>query len=207
MPLLSIFGKKKPETIKGKGHIPVERVRELSSKGFTEPEIIDMLRKEGYSAEEIEKAITEALKEKVEKEEKKEMKLPTIEDLNKPKVEEKFEVPEEVPVEYYNAPSEEYIEAYVNTRISEIEDKIKKIEARYHEILNRFQEMNKVIAEINKRGKEDFDKLLDGFEDVKKSISELGVKVSAMEKALKETLPALIESVRALSLIINELKK
>ncbi len=42
----------------GKGFVPVNRVKELSGKGFSEPEMIDVLRREGYSAEEIDRAFS-----------------------------------------------------------------------------------------------------------------------------------------------------
>ena len=47
---------------KGKGSIPVERVRDLTGRGFSEVEVIDVLRKEGYSPEEIDGALTQSLK-------------------------------------------------------------------------------------------------------------------------------------------------
>ena len=40
-------------------------VKELSDKGFSEPEMIDVLRKEGFSAEEIDRGLTQALELKV----------------------------------------------------------------------------------------------------------------------------------------------
>ena len=58
------IGKKKPEEVKkpGKGYFPTDRVKGLSNKGFSEPEIIDVLRKEGFSSEEIDRALTQVLK-------------------------------------------------------------------------------------------------------------------------------------------------
>ena len=52
-------GKKNPEKANmspGKGFIPVDKAKDMSSKGFTEPEIIDSLRKEGFNAREIDSA-------------------------------------------------------------------------------------------------------------------------------------------------------
>ncbi|MEM5843199.1 MAG: hypothetical protein QXL97_00585 [Candidatus Aenigmatarchaeota archaeon] len=61
---MSMFGglfSGKKEVKVGKGEIPVERVKNLLDKGFSEIEIIDLLRKEGFSPEEIDKALMEAL--------------------------------------------------------------------------------------------------------------------------------------------------
>src|SRR5437867_8278267 len=47
---------------KGSHGIPIDRVREMAARGFTEPEMIDILRNEGYSAEQIDRALTLALR-------------------------------------------------------------------------------------------------------------------------------------------------
>lgn len=54
-----LFGGKK-EKKEGKGEIPTEKVKNFLNKGFSEIEIIDILRKEGYSPEEIDKALMQA---------------------------------------------------------------------------------------------------------------------------------------------------
>src|SRR3989338_713027 len=58
------FMKKKDSgpTMSGGKSSPSERVGELSSKGFPEGEIIDVLRKEGYGPDEIDRAMTQVLK-------------------------------------------------------------------------------------------------------------------------------------------------
>ncbi len=53
-----LFGKKKS----AKKGIPVDLVKELSSKGLSEPEIVSILRRQGYSPSQIEKALAETLK-------------------------------------------------------------------------------------------------------------------------------------------------
>ncbi|MEM5824804.1 MAG: hypothetical protein QXW04_02135, partial [Candidatus Aenigmatarchaeota archaeon] len=54
-----LFGSKK-EKKEGRGEIPTEKVKNFLNKGFSEIEIIDILRKEGYSPEEIDKALMQA---------------------------------------------------------------------------------------------------------------------------------------------------
>jgi len=56
------FGSKKEVKI-GKGEIPVEKAKNLLIRGFSEVEVIDALRKEGYSPEEIDKALMQAVPE------------------------------------------------------------------------------------------------------------------------------------------------
>jgi len=56
------FGSKKEVKV-GKGEIPVEKAKNLLIRGFSEVEVIDILRKEGYSPEEIDKALMQAVPE------------------------------------------------------------------------------------------------------------------------------------------------
>lgn len=58
-----IFGKKPKK--RSEKEIPVDMVRNLASKGMSEPEIVSVLRKQGYSPYEIERAISIALKSTV----------------------------------------------------------------------------------------------------------------------------------------------
>jgi len=56
------FGSKKEVKV-GRGEIPVEKAKNLLMRGFSEIEVIDALRKEGYSPEEIDKALMQAVSE------------------------------------------------------------------------------------------------------------------------------------------------
>lgn len=58
-----LFSVGKKETKIGKGEIPTEKVKNFLNKGFSEIEIIDLLRKEGYSPEEISKAFLQVSSE------------------------------------------------------------------------------------------------------------------------------------------------
>lgn len=61
---MPIFGKKREDKKKriGKGFIPIDKVKELVSSNVPEGEIIEALRREGFSAEETDKAFIGALK-------------------------------------------------------------------------------------------------------------------------------------------------
>jgi len=57
---MPIFGRKKEV---GRGNIPTERIKTLILEGVAQETIINTLRKEGFSAEEIDKGLTQALGE------------------------------------------------------------------------------------------------------------------------------------------------
>jgi len=210
------FLKKKPEAFVGKGFIPVERVKELSSRGFAEPQIVDALLKEGFSVDEIDKALTQALKTSVAApaQKKEETKLPTLEDIVKE--EKPLEVPETPLAEiekYAGYPTEErysteeYIDYIVQARVAEIVEKIKEFEIKYSELEKRIENIRSQLDEFLKSRSEEQKQILDKIETFNESINDMNIKVGGLEKVFKETLPALIESVRALSELVQRLKK
>lgn len=189
---------------------PAERVKELARKGFSEPEMIEILRKEGYRPEEIDKALTESLKTAVAPpkpvtEEK--PQLPTLEELVPPKKEEKPEVPEtELPQEYYEYPLEDYLETLIQARLSEVDDKIKEFSIKYGEMEKRLASINEQLNELIKTRPQEQQQLIQKIENLAENVSETSMRMANLEKAFKEALPALIESVRALSDIVYRLK-
>jgi DNA-binding transcriptional MerR regulator len=212
MPLLP-FGKKPTA---GKGYVPVERVKDLTSKGFSEPEVIDILRSEGFSPEEIDKALTQALKLGVAEEEvppkpppkKEEPKVPTYEEIAPP---EKLEVPETSlpPPEatYPEYTTEEYIEYVVGERMVEVLEKIENLSKGQDRLEKRISELNERLSEISRIRVLEEEHMKSWMDEMKNMIENVKVGVGSLEKAFKETLPALVEAVRALSAIVKGVKK
>jgi len=204
------FLKKKEESFAIPKATPSERVRELANKGFSEPEIIEILRKEGYRPEEIDKALTESLKMTVsppKPPEEEKPRLPTLEELVPPKKEEKPEVPEtSLPQEYYEYPIEDYIDTLIQARISEVDEKLKEFSIKYGEMEKRLSSINEQLNELIKARPAEQQQLIQKIENIVESINELSIRLGNLEKAFKEALPALIESVRALSDIVHKLK-
>ena len=216
---LPFLKKKEPEIIKGKGFIPIDRVKELASKGFSEAEIIDTLRREGFSPKEIDEALTQAIKSMVAKEPKEIPRpkeeapklLPTFSDIAVEGKKEKVPTPElpetSLPEEYYyEIPSEEYIDALIEARISELKEKLTQISTKYEDLEKKIESLSSNLNELFTRKSEEYSKILDKIEELTKSFDELSLRVGAVEKAFKEALPALIESVRALSDLVAKLK-
>ncbi len=252
--MINLFGGGKKEELppktSGHGSVPVEKVKELSAKGFSEVEIIDVLRKEGYSPKEIDQALTLALKSRVEEPAPK-PKLPTLQDLqqqaqvqapvmNEPQPlqalpqNEQQTAPIQEPVpdvsfqqfqqteqqvapqipfqslqpESYPAaaPSEEVIEAIVKEKMSELEKRLTQFKMHYAELDRKMKEIHHrldSLAEARSKEQEEIMAKLDAMKDL---LSQVEGKVSSLEKAFKETLPALIESVRALSELVERIK-
>jgi len=207
------FLKKKEAELGGKGFVPVERVRELASRGFSEPEIIDVLRREGFSPEEIDKGLTQSLKMGVSGEAapslEKPSVLPTLEEIQPPTTEEMPVLPETpLPQEYYYPYStEDYIDMAIKERVAEVYERMEEIEARFAELEKNVKEaydrLNEFI-ETRASEQEEIIKMMESFKEIATSTEG---RIGSLEKAFKETLPSLIESVRALSEVVQKLKK
>jgi DNA repair exonuclease SbcCD ATPase subunit len=205
---LQIF-KKQPKTP------PVERVKELSSHGFSEPEIIDVLRREGYSPQEIDIALTQALKEKLmspsqEAKEEKTEKIPSFEEVVKKVQQEQPEqttqtlqaqpqYPQYSWEDYFN-----YIDYLIHSRVSEIAKEVEKINLKSQNLENRIEEIIRDFKEATKSREDHYDKILKKIEELNSSINELSKRINALEEIFKEILPALIDSVRSLSRLVKE---
>ncbi len=209
---------------RGKGSVPVERVRDLTGRGFSEVEVIDVLRKEGYSPEEIDNALTQSIKFaatnsssqqdfQASQPARNEQALPTLEELLPKPQQQSPQLPEtSLPQEYYqnyqqNYPTEEYVDYVVQARLGEITQKITEFSVKAQEIERRIQEVSDRISEIMNLRNAEQTQILSKIETFKDSSSDIEMRIGGLEKAFKETLPALIESVRALTDLVQRFKR
>lgn len=221
------LGKKKPEEVmrSGKGHIPTERVGSLSDKGFSEPEIIDVLRKEGYSAEEIDRSLTQALRIGVtgESEEPTE-RLPTLRELRTqeaplesspvfPEFRETKPIKPEMPepsMQYYPTAeydTEELIESIVQERMGELDEKLVEFKTKYSDLERKILDIHHRLTVVSKGRTETEQTIISKIDSFKDTIDDTNGRLSSLEKAFKEALPALIESVRSLIELVQRFKK
>jgi chromosome segregation ATPase len=202
---------KKDSSATGKGMIPVERVKELSSKGFSELEMIDVLRKEGYSPAELDRAMTQALKTEITtppQYAQEESKLPTLEDIiQKPEMPQTPET--SLPQEYYSEgySPEEYINYAVEAKMNESNRTIYEISAKINELEKRIGYTHEQVNALMQTKSSEQTQILEKLESFKEAISDMDIRLGGMEKAFKEALPPLIESVRALCDLVQRFKK
>lgn len=218
-----------------KSAMPVERVRDLTGRGFSEIEIIEVLRKEGHSPDEIDRALTQSIRlaatspapnqmQQIQEpignytpqyqSQSPESSLPTLEELiprqpqNQPP-----QIPEtSLPQEYYqnnqqNYPTEEYVDYVVQARLGEVTQKVTEFTIKAQEIDRRIQEVSDRISEIMSLRNAEQTQILSKIESFRESMEDIDTRMSSLEKAFKETLPALIESVRALTDFVQRFKR
>jgi DNA anti-recombination protein RmuC len=193
---------------------PVERVKELSSHGFSEPEIIDILRKEGYNPQEIDLALTQALKEKLQTttSTKQKEEIPSFEEVVK-KVQPEQQIQQQS-IQYTSSTQPEqqysweeyfsYIDYLIHSRISEINKELEKINMKNQNLERRIDEINQNFKEIVSKREETYTQILRKIDELNSSIANLALRISTLEELLKDILPALIESVRSLSRLAQE---
>ncbi|MDI6825804.1 MAG: hypothetical protein QMD36_01255 [Candidatus Aenigmarchaeota archaeon] len=212
--MIKLFGGRKEETVPlGKGFIPTDRVRELSGKGFSEPEIIDVLRKEGFSAEEIDRALTQALKIGVTGEPE-ETGLPTLQDIEP----QPFEAPQptmpqmperslEYPQTYPEYGTEELVESIVHEKMGEVEDKLKEFRIKQADLERKIADLHNRLTIASKGRSQAEQTIISKLDSFKDSMTDIDARISSLDKAFREALPALIESVRSLSDLVQRFKK
>ena len=208
--MLKLFGKKKEEEVGiGKGFIPVDRVKELSDKGFSEPEIIDVLRKEGFGAEEIDRALTQVLKLVVTGQP--EVELPTMEDLQATEPEEYPETPQ-MPEQSLNYPQQDYgaeelVESVVNEQMGEVQQRFSELTAKQASLERSISNLHHQLSIMSQTKSQTEQSILARLDSLKDSLDDMNGRLSSLEKAFKDALPALIESVRSLTDLVQRVKK
>jgi hypothetical protein len=138
-------------------------------------------------------------------------KLPTIEELSsraKLKTGD-LAVPEtSLPNEYYEGyPTEEYIDYVIQENMNQINQRINGFSVRQKELEKRIIEMNERLKDtLNVRSGEQ-QQIITKIDSFSETVSDVNMRTANLEKAFKETLPALIESVRALSDLVVRIKR
>jgi DNA-binding transcriptional MerR regulator len=223
--VLPFLKKKEPAVIPGRGFAPIERVREMASRGFSEPEIIDVLRREGFSPDEIDKALSQALTIGVSQPPPAAPAKPAEAPQPTPTVPRAENIPglasetvepaqfpqlpeTSLPEEYYSSFStEEYLDYMVSARLADVNEKIEENNEKIKELENRLNELNKKISELAETKIDQTQTILSKLEEFSESIGEVDTRVGSLEKAFKDTLPSLFSTVKALTEILQKMKK
>ena len=208
--MLKLFGKKEEEVSIGKGFIPIDRVKELSDKGFSEPEIIDVLRKEGFGAEEIDRALTQVLKIGVTGQPE-EPELPTMEELQAEQPEEYPGVPQ-IPEQSISYPqqgygAEELVESVVNEKIGEVQQKFAELNTKQASLERSIANLHHQLSVMSQGRSQTEQSMIAKLDSLKDTMDEMNGRLSSLEKAFKDALPALIESVRSLTDLVQRVKR
>jgi uncharacterized protein YukE len=81
---------------------------------------------------------------------------------------------------------------------------LEKINLKYQTLEKRIEEINQSMKQATLTKEETYNQILRRMEGINSSLSELSQRINALEEIFKEILPALIESVRSLSKLVQE---
>jgi hypothetical protein len=219
------FGKKGEE----KKDVPTEKVRELASEGKNEKEIIEYLRRVGYSDDQINQALNRVLKFKVTGEISGGEDIPPPPRPRPQPSGERFIAPppqpspftqmmaRDIDTEFRESPViditeaeeialEELIEEIISEKWGDVINQLEGFENRDVELNRRMESIERRISMIQQVQSEERKKLQDKIEETISLIENLESRTSSIEKAFKEFLPTLVENVRSLSTVASKLK-
>ncbi|MFH1623332.1 MAG: hypothetical protein ABIA12_02330 [Candidatus Aenigmatarchaeota archaeon] len=138
------------------------------------------------------------------------LRLPTIEDLKPSRLESGSPAAPEssLPDEYYQGyPTEEYIDYVIQERTRDVMEKISEFSLRNRELEAKIRDMSERVAEMSKMRIGEQQQVLSTIEGLTDSVNDVNMRIAGLEKAFKDTLPALIESVRALCDLVGRVKR
>jgi len=201
-----LFSKKKPK------ELPLEEVRKMAAKGMSDKDIIKELKHQGYSYDEIEKSMLQAVKEGVD-EPKQDFEFASQQEEFAPPTQQQlgFELPtlqEETPeldVEQSDALLEELIEGVIDEKWQKFEDRIAKVEETFDRIKAEIKQFETRLAE--ERNQSPMRDLEIKINDIAEHLDDMDARVGGLEKAFKQFLPSLTRNIESLSQLIHEIKE
>lgn len=215
---LNIFGRFKNKGKKELGEVPPKRMDELGKLGLSEAEIIDTLRKEGYSFKSIDKAMNYAVKTNVqETSQPKQEQLPPLKGQTIPQqsmMEQYIQEPPPPQQEQQTLPAEEFFPAdYTQdysqepspletqfpgempvqrtaASIEEVEEIVEAItEEKLSDINDQILKIEEKISGINDVMQKLSNSLQDVIKQTKTEKDEMNAKIEEFNNTLNETTP------------------
>ncbi len=211
--------------------LPIDEVAKLSKSGMNDKDIIKHLKSEGYTYDEIEKAMLMAMKSSVKS--KNENNVGQAKQTENTFGDSQFQntqmpsIPQGESFEHLgaehnaqmNAPTD-YTQSMVDNTIdinnivediiqTMVNEKWEKIDARIKEVEREMEEAKKIISSLNMEKKEEInkDEIYGKFEEIETKLEDLEVRTGALEKSLKQLLPSLVDNIQNLSNVVETLKK
>ncbi len=209
-----------------------EKVGDLAAKGLSQPEIMKILKNQGYSELDLERAIKQSIKFGVEtpdfpvKErsikprEKGESFYPQ-EDVERhplrlPDIGHRPSIPLRPSLPARPSPPQErvdkreieaLIEEVVAERWESVESRLTEIEDKFSSFESRLSNLESKIGQIRTEETNKDQEISTKIDTYRESISNLSSKMEGMESVMKTSLSALLETTRSLSDVVESLKK
>jgi len=195
---------KKPKNTVHTAEIPLSQVENMINKGMSKQQVVEFLRGHGYTLAQIQKAISqvEAKQGAVSGAPVGPPELPPL-TPKEPKPVQPAEAPSLAPViPEVATPSEgvdteigkvdeieELIEAIVEEKFAEIIDRLDEVDNLKEDFSNRLDKASSEFEDIKNKLKDLENKQLDITRDYKKTLEEIRLEMSAIERVLHKLVP------------------
>ena len=244
----------------GGGKVPIQEVRNLSSQGYSENEIVNELRNRGYDHPDIKQALNKALKARTEggnqnrppsqgrqqgrgqgQNRSPQSNMPqalsryegeggnrsmtggpgsTGEMQQEPMEEESeggggwmpgfgggseqqaYEEEDMVPEDI-----EELIEVIVSEKLIDIEEEFDEVHSEMDELKEKVDEIQERLHEVEIRKDEDEKKFISKVNEMEDYLETSQSRIGGLEKALQQVLPSLVDNVRELTSLVQDMKE
>ena len=244
--------------------VPTDEVRALSSRGVAEPDIIRALRREGYSTNEIDQAMKDALRSRVSgdfyrpineygeaplgpppesmpsreeiprnlgypisaAEEEEDLEPPPYEPPAGPPMREP-EFPDMPSGDYFEpaprrmpAPArgsqkggmdkremEELAEVIVDEKLRDVRERFKAVEAQFQQVGRRLDSVSDEINRMRMDKSGEIKGIENKIDSYYKGMEGVNSRIESMERALRDSLSPMLESLRSLSDLVRSMKE
>ncbi len=185
--------------------LPEDRVTSLLSQGLSEPEMIRVLKEEGYSFQEIDSGITNVLKQRVSEnpsaidmpfqgapmEDLSPVFRPNPADVMRSDIEQrsKAQVMEEM---------EEVIETLIEEKFSSVLKELESMDNKVMDLKEKFNDINGKIASLESQEKGIGVSEAEKINAINVREDMIEPRITSLEKAFKDIIPNLVDSIREL---------
>ena len=162
----------------------VDAVVQMKQAGYTENEVIQALREQGYNPQEIQDALSQAEERGAEH---------YYPPPKPPTPEESYEGYEA------NSDVEDKVRSF-SRQINDLESWKEKATSKIDKLEQSVEDLKRQVTSLNKA-------IIGKVEDYEKNLLDVGTELKAMQKVFKDSLPELTSSISELSRISKEKKK
>ncbi len=199
--------------------IATPRAIELINQGLPESDVITALQNEGYSFEEIDSALNEALKSQVTSGQNQadEYTMKKGFDFNSQPPSASRETLAPLPQEGYNqvqvTPEEiinrkfediqEMVESLLEDEVGKVMDTVSSSKEKLQQLETRLKAMENSVIDVKKSIDSVKKQLDDTKNDVESKVSEIDPRLNSLEKAFREVIPNIVDSMREIKEIVH----
>ncbi len=199
---------------------PVDEVQKLTSSGLSDKDVIKKLKSEGYSYEQIEQAMLQAVKQGVGSNQSSFQNYPqqqnyaqpspqgSIEDVySKDTEEEQVQFPElgaPAQQEELDISPEAIVEELVE---GVVEEKWQKFQQRIEKTESEISKMKIMLEQHKETAVQAAPDVGPRVNEMSEQLDDLQARVGGLEKAFKQFLPSLTQNIDSLSKMIHEMKQ